>query len=40
MSREQYIAVNHELSQLFDQYDCYKRYLVVEGGTRSRVEGF
>ena len=29
MSREQYIAVNHELSQLFDQYDCYKRYLKV-----------
>ena len=40
MSREQYIAVNHELSQLFDQYDCYRRYLVVGEEERSRVERF
>ena len=28
MPRDEYISMNHELSGLFDQYDCYKRYLV------------
>lgn len=28
MPREQYISINHELSNLYDHYDCYKRYIV------------
>ena len=38
MSREQYVSINHELSNLFDQYDCYKRYIVCVIGVFDEKE--
>lgn len=29
LPREEYIKINHELSVLYDKYDCYKKYMVL-----------
>ena len=37
LPREEYIKINHELSVLYDKYDCYKKYMVLAVGVFDSV---
>lgn len=39
LSREEYTNINHELSSLYEKYDCYKKYIVGVARVFDGVEG-
>lgn len=39
LSREEYTNINHELSSLYEKYDCYKKYIVGVARVFDSVEG-
>lgn len=39
LSREEYTNINHEMSSLYEKYDCYKKYIVGVARVFDGVEG-
>ena len=38
LPRDQFISINHELSEWADKYECYRKYLVTTAGSNDVVE--